>query len=236
MDEAHWYVEIMNLFQREAASVEATTLVPACPGWDTHDLVAHQAHQLSSACDGTFPVQDSVDAMVAVEVDERQAARVRQDQWTSEGVRARRDTPLVVLMAEWRRLAADAPAEALSALFPDMAVHFFDLLGTGGNSAYRDHAFIVPVLLFWTGFAEVRLQQSGRGPIRLELIATPSGEDSIGPAHATVVVAGTPFELLRAIVGRRSLRRARDLRWDGADRVALESFAVYGWRSEDLDE
>jgi hypothetical protein len=58
----------------------------------------------------------------------------------------------------------------------------------------------------------------------------------IGPTDAPVVVAGTPFELLRAIVGRRSRRQADELRWNGADGVAIEEFAVYGWRSDDLDE
>jgi hypothetical protein len=166
VDEAGWYLEVMRFFEREAASIEAARIVPACPGWDVHDLVAHQVHQLSSASDGSFPVQDSVDAMVAVEVGERQAARARQDQWTAEGVRARRETPVAVLIAELRRLAAEAPAAALSALFPDVAVHLFDLLGAGGSSAYRDHAFVVPALRFWNSFAEKRLQQAGQGPIR----------------------------------------------------------------------
>jgi hypothetical protein len=237
VDEAGWYLEVMSLFEREAASIEAARIVPACPGWDAHDLVAHQVHQLSSACNDSFPAQDAVDAMVAGEMGERQAARVRQDQWTSEGVRARRETPVAVLIAQWRRLAARAPAAALSALFPDVAVHFFDLLGAAASSAYRDRAFVVPALRFWSGFAEMRLQQAGRGPIRLELLVTSPGEDEpIGPAYAPVVVAGTPFELLRAIVGRRSLRQSRKLRWDGADAVAMEMFAVYGWRSDDLDE
>ena len=154
MDEAGWYLEVMKPFEWEAALTEAARIVPACPAWNAHDLVAHQVHQLSSASDGSFPVQDSVDAMVAVEVSERQAARSRQDQWTAEGVRARRETPVVALIAEWRRLAAQAPAASRSALFPDVAVHLFDLLGAGGSSAYRDHAFVVPALrflgIFWS--------------------------------------------------------------------------------------
>jgi hypothetical protein len=237
VDEAGWYLEVMSFFAREAASIEAARIVPACPGWDVHDLVAHQVHQLSSASNGSFPVQDSLDAMVAVEVGERQAARARQDQWTAEGVRVRRETPVAVLIAEQRRLAAQASAAVRSALFPDVAVHLFDLLGAGGSSAYRDHAFIVPALRFWKRFAEMRLQQAGRGPIRLELLAPSPGEHAaIGPTDAPVVAAGTPFELLRAIVGRRSRRQAGELRWDGADEVAIEMFAVYGWRSDDLDE
>ena len=54
--------------------------------------------------------------------------------------------------------------------------------------------------------------------------------------RAPVMAAGTAFELLRAIVGRRSRRQAGELRWDEADEVAIEVFAVYGWRSDDLDE
>lgn len=120
-------------------------------------------------------------------------------------MRARRDTPVAVLIAEWDRLAAQAPAAALSALFPDVAVHLFDLLGAAGSSAYRDRAFVVPALRFWSGFAGMRLQLAGRGPIRLHLLVTSPGEDaSIGPTYAPVVVGGTPFELLRALVGRRS--------------------------------
>lgn len=236
MNDDRRYIEVMKLFEREVSSIDAMSIVPACPGWDAHDLLAHQVHQLSSACNGSFPVQDSVDAMAAIDTSERQAARTRQDEWTSEGVRARRDTPVALLIAEWRRLLARAPAPALSALFPDVAVHFFDLLGAGGSSAYREHDFVVPALRFWSGFTEARLHHAGRGPIRLDLV-TPSGSASaIGPAHAPVVIAGDPFELLRAIVGRRSLRQARDLEWYGADDVAVESFAVYGWRSDDLHE
>ena len=160
VDEAGWYLEVMRFFEREAESIVAARTVPACPGWDVHDLVAHQVHQLSSASDGSFPVQDSLDAMVAVEVGERQAARARQDQWTAEGVRARRETPVEVLIAELRRLADQASAAALSALFPDVAVHLFDLLGAGGSSAYRDHAFVIPALRFWKRFAGMRLQQA----------------------------------------------------------------------------
>jgi hypothetical protein len=85
------------------------------------------------------------------------------------------------------------------------------------------------------GNCEVRLQQVGRGPLRL-LEETAGSVESIGPVDAPLVVAGTPFELLRSIVGRRSRRQADALRWEGADGVARECFSVYGWRVDDLDE
>jgi uncharacterized protein (TIGR03083 family) len=236
VDDAGRYLDLRHLFVGQAGAIEATAGVPACPGWDVHDLVAHQVHQLSSACDGTFPVRDALDAIVGAEPERRRSARTRQDRWVAGGVAALRSAPIAQLTAEWHALARGAPTAALAALFPDLAVHFFDLLGSVGHAGYRDEPFVVPALRFWARNCEIRLQQAGRGPLRLELAATSESEDPIGPVDAPLVVAGTPFELLRSMVGRRSARQADALRWEGADDVARECFSVYGWRVDDLDE
>lgn len=236
MDDAGRYIDLRNLFVSQVASIEATAGVPACPGWDVHDLVAHQVHQLSSACDGTFPVQDALDAIVGAEPDRRRAARTRQDRWVAGGVTARRGVPISQLSADWDALARGAPPAALTALFPDLAVHFFDLLGSVGRVGYRDEPFVVPALRFWARHCEIRLEQARRGPLRLVLAETAGSVDPIGPLDAPLVVAGTPFELLRSMVGRRSTRQADALGWKGDDEVARECFAVYGWRVDDLDE
>jgi hypothetical protein len=100
------------------------------------------------------------------------------------------------------------------------------------SSAFRAAA----ALRFWVGNCVVRLQQAGRGPLRLELEEIAGSVETIGPVDAPLVVAGTPFELLRSIVGRRSRRQADALLWEGADEVARKCFSVYGWRVDDLDE
>jgi uncharacterized protein (TIGR03083 family) len=227
VDETRRYLDIRHLFVGQAASIEAAVGVPACPGWDVHDLIAHQVHQLSSACDGTFPVQDALDAIAGADPARRREARARQDRCIAGGV--------AQLTVEWDALTPGAPTAAFAGLFPDLAVHFFDLLGSVGHAGYRDEAFVVAALRFWARYCEIRLQQAGRGPVRLEL-ATSGREGPIGPVDAPLVVAGTPFELLRSIVGRRSVRQADALRWEGADEVARECFSVYGWRVHDLDE
>jgi len=236
VDDARRYLDLRDLFVGQAASIDPTAGVPACPEWDVHDLVAHQVHQLSSACDGSFPLQDALDAIVAVEPHRRREARTRQDQWVAGAVAARRDVPVADLIAEWDAVASSAPAGALAALFPDLAVHFFDLLGAVGRREHRDDPFLVPALRFWAGNSEIRLQHAGRGPLRLEFDETPEGVEPIGPGDAPLLVGGTPFELLRSIVGRRSPRQADALRWQGADAVARDCFSVYGWRGEDLEE
>lgn len=236
VDDARRYLDIRHLFVGEAASIEATVGVPACPGWDVHDLIAHQVHQLSSACAGTFPVQDALDAIAGADPARRREARARQDRWVAGGIVSRRGVPIVQLAAEWDALVSGAPTVALAGLFPDLAVHFFDLLGSVGNAEYRDEAFVVPALRFWARYCEIRLQQAGRRPARLELAGASGNEGPIGPVDASLVVAGTPFELLRSITGRRSVRQADALRWEGADEVARECLCVYGWRVHDLDE
>jgi hypothetical protein len=236
VDDAARYFELRHLFVSQAVLIDATAAVPACPGWNVHDLFAHQVHQLSSATDGTFPVRDALDAIVGPKVDRRHAARTRQDRWTAAGVAARRGVPTVDLTAEWEALARDAPVAALAGLFPDLAVHFFDLLGSVGQTGYRDEPFVTAALRFWAHHSDTRLRQVGRGPLRLDVESGSGQGTSIGPGDAPLVAAATSFEVLRAIVGRRSHQQVDALRWDGADGVARACFPVYGCRADDLDE
>lgn len=72
--------------------------------------------------------------------------------------------------------------------------------------------------------------------MQLVLDMGPGSNEIIGNADVDMVVGGTPFELLRAITGRRSIRQAQLLRWEGADDRAIACFPAYGWRTEDLYE
>jgi hypothetical protein len=144
--------------------------------------------------------------------------------------------PLSEQLDEWSQLVADAPTAALVGLFPDVVVHLFDLLGAIGRESQRDHAVVVPALRFWTHQAAARLEHAERGPMQLVLDMGAGSHAIIGNADVDMVVGGAPFELLRAITGRRSLRQARLLRWEGADDRAIACFPAYGWRTEDLDE
>lgn len=236
MDDVGWYRETRKLFVGALPSTMASARVPACPNWDVHDLVAHQVHQLEGACEGTFPVQDSVDAIVATEPHVRQGALARQERWIADGVRPCRTTPLDELVERWTRLEDDAPTAALVGLFPDVSVHLFDLLGAAGSAAYRDHPLLVPALQFWARLANARLKAAANGPVRLILVGSAGTSGVIGDADAVVTVEGAPFELLRAITSRRSRQQSQTLRWSNADEAAIEGFAVYGWRSEPLSE
>ena len=230
------YSEVRALFAAVLATTAEDLEVPACPRWDVHDLVAHQVHQLEGAIQGDFPLQDAIDALLAPDAAERASALARQEAWIAQGVRARRATPLLALINAWTQLDADAPSEVLAGLFPDITVHFFDLLGAAGATGYRDHAVVIPALTFWLQQSSVRFERATQQSLRLEVVDGRDERTVIGEGEAEVVVSGSAYELLRAITGRRSRRQAEALRWSRADEIAAMAFPAYGWRPEDLDE
>jgi uncharacterized protein (TIGR03083 family) len=235
MDEVSGYRAAKDFFVDALASTTPAARVPACPSWDVQDLVGHQVQQLRAACDGTFPVNDALDAIAATEPRAREAARARQEQWIADGLRTRRTMPLDAQVDEWAQLVTDAPAAALVGLFPDVSVHLFDLLGAAGSRAYRDHPVVVSSLRFWARQSSARMKQATGRPLRLRFIHT-GDAGTIGDAGDAVSVEGSPFELVRAITGRRSRQQAHALRWEHSDDAAVEAFSVYGWRSEPLAE
>jgi hypothetical protein len=234
--DARRYSEVRALFTPVVAAIAEGEQLPACPNWDVHDLVAHQVHQLEGALTGDFPLEDSLDAILAPDPAERARALARQEAWIANGVQAQRATPIAALVDEWAQLEADAPPDALSGLFPDITVHFFDLLGAARTRAHRTHPFVVAALAFWLQQSSTRLERTAQRRVRLEMLDGVGQREVIGESGAEVVVAGSAFELLRAITGRRSLRQAAKLQWERADEFAVRSFPAYGWRQDDLDE
>ena len=213
----------MTLFVEALHTVDANDLVPACPAWTVHELLAHQVHQLAGACNGTFPVTDAIAALSASTDDERATALGRQHAWIDDGVRSLRSRDLPELVDQWADLTDTAPAIALEGLLPDVAVHLFDLLGVDGNHAHRSEPLVFAALRFWAAQADVRVRHAGQAGLRLVVHDGPS----IGGDDAEVTVSGTAFELLRTITGRRARQQCRD---------GVESLAVYGWRDTPLDE
>ena len=231
------YREAAALFLEGLPLTTPGLRVPACPSWDVHDLVAHQVHQLQGACSGTFPIKDALDAIIAPQARLRREAVARQTRWIDAGLRVYRARPLDALVEEWTGLTADAPPAALAGLFPDVAVHFYDLLGAAQSAAHRDHRILAPALRFWAEHSAARLEQAARGPVRLSVVRNGLSRDVIGDAQAAVVVEGTAFELLRAMTGRRTRRQAcASLCWINAPDAFVDNFSVYGWRSVKLLE
>jgi uncharacterized protein (TIGR03083 family) len=226
------YREVLDAFVAGLGATDPDASIPACPAWTASDLLAHQVHQLSGMCDGSFPVQASLDALTAPSDRARQAALSEQQAWIDRGVAARRAHTMEALVEEWSTLVAQAPAAALEGVLPDAVVHLFDLFGLLGRTTHRDRPFLLHTLGFWGQMADLRLRATGYAGVRLHL----ADDHQIGAPDAEVVIAGTAFELLRAITGRRARPQGRALQLLAGGHAALDHLALYGWRATELDE
>jgi hypothetical protein len=175
------YERARSRFLAALPHCDPTDVVPACPAWTVHDLLAHQVHQLRAAGDGSFPLEDAMTAIRAEDRSERAAARQRQERWIRDGVRRLRARTPSVLVDDWDDACRQSDPAIRAALVPDIVVHLFDLFGVTRSRELRDDPMVAEALAFWASQLP--------GPIPEEM------DDD--------------FELLRVITGRRSREQAR---------------------------
>ena len=172
----------------------ASTRVPACPEWTIKDVVAH----LTGVCAD----------ILAGKLD-----GVATDPWTAAQVEARRAAPLDALLEEWA--AAAAQVEPLVPMFPgrygrqwiaDITTHEHDLRAALDSPGARDSEATTVATDFFVGsFVKVAAD------VPLTVVAGDRSWSSAGDEGAQL--RGEPFELMRAVSGRRSLNQIRNLDW-----------------------
>jgi uncharacterized protein (TIGR03083 family) len=200
---------------RGAGPAGWATAVPATPGWTVHELVSHLAGITDDALHGNM-------------------AGAPGPEWTAAQVAKRTGASTVAVLDAW---AADAPAfEALPLPFPPMAdivSHEQDLRGALGRPGARDSAelaYLLPTLL---DAAAQRL--AARHECVVDVRAG-SASTSAGEGEGMLTLTTTPFELLRALFGRRSAAQLHALDWGGSFVPDVEALCVFGPRDTDLVE
>jgi uncharacterized protein (TIGR03083 family) len=187
---------------------EASTVVPACPEWTVHDVIAHLTGVVDDALSGRLD-------------------GVATTPWTAAQVEVRRQRSVAEILAEWE---ATAPTfeSVLDVVGPrgrqavlDAATHEQDVRGALGAPGARDAdavaiglSFVAPVFLS---------AAADRGtPVRIDV----SGGESFGSPvdGAIIVLRGEPWELMRAMTGRRSVAQLRRLNWERFDERILAAF------------
>jgi uncharacterized protein (TIGR03083 family) len=192
---------------RDLDDEAAARPVPTCPGWRVRDVVAH--------------VTGVVDDALAGRLD-----GVATDPWTAAQVEARRDTPIPDILAEWAEKAPafegllDAIGEPGRQAVFDVATHEHDIATALGAERDRDSdaiaigiGFLAPTAL--TGFA------AGGVSLRLRVL----GGEEYGDESPDATLTGEPFELMRALSGRRSVDQLREMEWQGDSDRAIPLFA-----------
>ena len=233
-DLAGAYADARQRLQQLAAGLDDASLmapVPACPDWTVRDIVAHLVGVAEEVVSGTY-FAGAADAWS----DEGLAGQ--RDQWTASQVRSRRDRPVSVMLAEWAGAAAvlepilagavprppGSPPWLPSAPVADLAVHLHDVRGAIGLPGDRDAPATGLGLRIYARWLGERLDQAGRPAVRLRVGKREWVEGSGRPA---VAVTAEPFELFRAISGRRSVDQVRALAWDSDPEPFLDVLSPY---------
>jgi uncharacterized protein (TIGR03083 family) len=189
------------------------TPVPACPGWQVQDVVAHLAAIVEDALAGrlTGPPSEEETAV--------QVARYK-------------GRPMTQTLAGW---TAGAPRfeEAISAFgIPpaviDVASHEQDIRGALGSPGARD----CPAVQQMAGWLLQRLRTPV--PVRVtvedaEFRAGPDGEPVLG-------LRTTRFEAFRWRMGRRSRDQLAALDWSGDPAPVLDHLVIFGPARTDIIE
>ncbi len=174
-----------------ASDEELARVVPACPDWTVHALLAHVVSIPAALSSGRFPTGEIGD-------------------WLSELVAERAEQPAGSLQDEWRALdgALDALLSGPSGLlFADLAVHEHDFRGALGRPD-RAALEVEEMLPRTIGAFKGPLQEAGLAPIEVR-----AGErvwrSHDGDAGWTLVV--DPWTAVRALNSRRTADELRAL-------------------------
>lgn len=192
--------------------------VPATPGWNVHDVLAHVVGITDDALKGNM-------------------AGAPGEDWTAAQVVARTDASLRDLLAEWEANAqAFAAAVAAAGIAPavlDLACHEQDLRGALGVSGARDNDVIAFAASSVAPGLAAKPTLAGLGPLRIVV----DGE-GIGASQdeAAVTLTTDRFELFRAMFGRRSEAQLRAMAWSADPSPYLEHLVIFGPSELDIVE
>ena len=165
---------------------------------------------------------------------------ISPDEWTAEQVESRRGKSVADLAAEWDRQAPQF-TDGL-ALFGysmgahyvgDLLQHFADVTHALERPAPVDDSSLVVALDFYLESLDERLRSAGIG--RVIVHAGPERHEC-GCGAIRAEVTGAPYELFRALGGRRSAAQIRSLGWTGDRDSVLPFVSAYPLPGADLIE
>jgi uncharacterized protein (TIGR03083 family) len=192
-------------------------IAPAAPLWRVRDVVAHLSGAVADILAGNLD-------------------GVATDAWTAAQVDARREQSVADILDEWNENAPKVEAmvnnfgSAGVQLVADEVTHEHDIRGAVALPGARDSDAADAALQWLIDGLGQRLPSGLR-------LAAGNQEWVIGPGEpAATVTAPDEFEVLRALIGRRSAAQVAAWHWDGDPTPYLPVLAPWGLRDTDLVE
>ena len=242
-DRAALYEQLRKEISEFVSELDPAALekpAPATPGWNVKDIVGHLAADATCAIAGDFPAE------FFAAVGDSDVIGVLND-WTGRQVEERKDSSLQELLDEWQ-ISGDELVEMMRGekpwpdvmlffvdrvLVTDEAVHQQDIFGALGVNRNRDGEPIRQALRTFSAGVALRLGSTDLAPLKIDF-----GEDSYthGEGEPGATVRATPFELFRALSGRRNPEQIAAYDWDGDADPYIPYFYPYGIREDALVE
>lgn len=227
---------------RDLDESAASATVPACPAWTVKDLVGHVTSIASTMVAGEMPA-DLKNLVMLWDADVAMA----REAFVDEQLQLRRDRTLDDIIEEWSKAGAmveemlrgerpmpdGAPTMAEWILVTDVGVHHHDLRGALRQPGDRDSLTTGLSLRSYVEGMKMVSAVKGIPPLRIN---AGSRSWTTGDGEPAATVTADPFELARAVAGRRSPEQIRAYEWQGDPEPFLPLFYPYGPRTEALTE
>jgi len=198
---------------RSLSEEQAATPVPAAPGWDVHDVLAHLAANTTDGIAGRIH-------------------GVPDDAFTGEQVRQRNAATIEDLVVEWQNNMPTMLEAARAGLAPpplaaDALTHEQDIRGALGAARVDDpDALRFGLELFALGL-QFRLKDAHGPTLRIE--ATDSDFALLaGDGEPAATLRASEFELFRTFSGRRGRSAVLAMDWDGDATPFLPWLNMFG--------
>lgn len=188
----------------------AATVVPACPDWTVHDVIAH----LSGACEDILAGN---------------LEGVASPAWTDAQVQRLRGESLASLLDLWGVVGPSV--EAITGAFPpaaaaqlvfDATTHEHDVRAALGRPGARDSESVAVGVAFLLHALDGLIRAQGLPTLAVSL----DGEAPVvlGDGAPAATLTASRFEVLRGFGGRRSVAQVRALGWEGDPEPYLRFF------------
>jgi uncharacterized protein (TIGR03083 family) len=185
---------------RSASAEELERHVAATPAWRVRDVLSHVVGVTADLNAGRFGVGDP-------------------DAWTRNQVASRRDVSIEGVIAEWDRESVTFEEGLMllgysigSHYVGDLFTHRQDVRATLGVPRTDELMTVLVALDFYLESLDQELRASGVGAVR---IVVADEQHVAGPGAPIATFAGPPYDVLRALSGRRSVDQIRGFDWQG---------------------
>ncbi len=198
----------------------AATVAPATPAWTVKDLCAHLAGVLADIRDGNLD-------------------GVGTEPWTATQVETRRGKSLGDVLDEWEANAKEVepmidelPPRGCAQLVSDAWTHEQDIRGALRMPGGRDTDAARTAL---DAFVSGLIRRAMKAGLALR-VRSDGREWTTDEVEGAATLTADPFELTRALSGRRNAAQVRAFDWDGDPGPYLEVFGQFPLRDEPLVE